>query len=158
MRIKLGGTRIVFLTDSYAIKIARIRPVRFIFRILLLLFSRSRRTHFLVKYGPGMGTAILRDIFAGLYSNRGEYEYYRESRDARIAPTLSIFFAGMVAIQPRGADVHCPVDLVISDYIDGEKTEVCDAEQFKKIGRRILLVDYGRRSTVKALRQTLTSC
>lgn len=156
MNIKIGSTRFVLLTRKHAIKIARIRPARFISRLLPLLLSKNNLDHFLLKYGPGFGNAIKRDIFAGVYSNRNEYEYYQKYQDSRCAPTENLLFAGLIVTQPRGADVFFLEDIGIPAFVNGQKTEADSVDQFKRIGNNVLLVDYGRASTVIALRSTIT--
>jgi hypothetical protein len=51
MRFAFGTTRLVLLIGKKAIKIGRVRPLRFLARIILLPFSQKRREHFFIKYG-----------------------------------------------------------------------------------------------------------
>ncbi len=159
MRIRCGTTRFVFLIGNEAIKIGRIRPLRFLARMLIFPFSRKRREHFFTKYGPTFWKAALNDLCAGLYANRNEYEYYRESRDFRVMPTIKQLLRGWIVVQLRGDPVssnELSEAPFIKQQIGTENCEVTEEAQFCRHpkNRRIVLVDYGRRATLEALAMT----
>ena len=105
MRIKSGSTRFVLLAGNSAIKIARVRPLRFLARALIMCFSKMRRHHFFEKYGATFFKAMRNDIFAGITANRNEYSYYIESSDSRVMPVIRQFLCCCVIVQVRGTDI-----------------------------------------------------
>lgn len=156
MRIRYGATRFVFLIGNEAIKIGRIRLLRFLARMLILPFSRKRREHFFTKYGPMFWQAALNDLCAGLYANRNEYEYYRESKDFRVMPTIRQLLRGWIVVQLRGDPVssdELSEGPFIKQQIGTENCEVAEEAQFCRHPEdgHIVLVDYGRQATLKAL-------
>lgn len=158
MRIRIGTTRLVFLVGDSAIKIGRMRPLRLLLRMLCLPCSRQRRQHFLAKYGPGFARAALNDLCAGLYANRNEYAYYTARKDPRVMPTTRQLLNGWVIIQLRGMPISAR-DLAEKPLIrqrTAEKCEVDDAMQFcRHPDGRVVLADYGRRTTIEALSEAL---
>jgi len=161
MRIRYGATRFVLLIGDEAIKIGRIRLLRFFARMLILPFSRKRREHFFIKYGPTFWQAALNDLCAGLYANLNEYEYYQASKDFRVMPTIRQLLYGWVIVQLRGE----PVSLAelskgpfIKQKIGEENCEVIEEKQFcRHADGRIVLIDYGRRVTIQALSISMTT-
>lgn len=152
MRIALGSTRLVLLTKDKAIKIGRLRPLRLISRIFVLPFSQRRRERFFEKYGSTLWRAVLNDLCAGLYANRGEYEYYQKSQDPRVIPTLRSIFHGWIVVQTRGEAVS-ETEMRTWRYTREERyaldRELAKAVQFCRHPQsgRIVLVDYGRPET-----------
>lgn len=159
MRIKCGSTRFVLLVGVYAIKIARVRPLRFLARALIMCFSKKRRKHFIFKYGDTFFQAIKNDVFAGLKANKNEYSYYTESSDCRVMPILQQFMYCCVIIQVRGTDITCS-ELAretpfCKEFVAGDELyEIWEPDQFCRhpMGQ-LVLVDYGRSETISLLRK-----
>ncbi len=156
MRIRCGSTRFVLLVGDRAIKIGRMRPLRLLFRLLLLPFSKKRREHFFAKYGHTFLQAAWKDLCAGLYANRGEYEYCQAFKDPRVMPTIVLLLKGWIVIQPRGRPL-LPNDvrsqLRVFEKCRGRECEMTFPEQFAvNADGQVVLVDYGRAETRTALK------
>ncbi len=93
MKIKTGTTRIVFLVNDKAIKIGRIRLVRFILRIFFIsIYAKSKNKLFYNAYGKYRLFGMMKYLSVGINANKKEYQYYKETKDSKVAPTFSIFF------------------------------------------------------------------
>lgn len=152
--LRYGTTRVVLLVGERAIKIGRVRPLRVLSRFLLWPFSARRRKHFLEKYGPGFGQAVLHDLCAGLYANRTEYEYYQRTRDVRVMPTTAALCGGWIVLQPRGSAV-CEREISQSlgqEWLGVDCNEVVRAKQFCRTrSGAVVLIDYGKPYTCALL-------
>lgn len=159
MKIECESTRFVILTDRRAIKIGMVRPIRLLLRILILPFSKKRREHFIGKYGSAFFQATVNDLCAGLYANRGEYEYWQSSYDSRVMPTIQCLLKGWIVVQDRGEAVTSADmeewTLFIQKY-SSSKYELNTPKQFARHPNgRILIIDYGRQDTRLALRASI---
>lgn len=159
MDIAWGQTRFVILLGDCAIKVGRIRPFRFLFRIPLILVSDSRRNHFFKKYGTSFVLAMMRDIFAGIIANRKEYAYSRCHDDARVMPTRKQYLGGLIIIQDRGTRIS-PGELLqehpLRDSLFWHKAKALESHQFcRNFDNRVVLVDYGNEETVQFLLETV---
>ena len=156
MRIKYGSTRLVLIVGDRALKIGRFRPLRMLWRLVFLLpFSRKKREHFLAKYGKSFGRAVLNDVFAGLYANRGEYAYYQTHKDIRVMPTLKSVCGGWIVIQPYGDPVSAievenwwgrnKAKSPANDPYLAEPEHFQQPENFRRhpINGKVVLADYG---------------
>ena len=76
MRFAYGATRWVILTERYAIKIARFRPIRPLVRLLQLLRKGTVRQE-LNKYDPNPVRGGLKYLIAGVIANLTEYRLYK---------------------------------------------------------------------------------
>ncbi len=153
MKIKTGSTRIVILTEDHAIKVAKIRILRFLLRLIAMIFSSYQRKRFRKKYGEKFGDAVRSDILYGLLANQNECGYYRTTFDPRVAPITLSLFGGLIVVQRRGATVTRQ-DIEGLDYIALHRQELDTPNQFKRFGDKILLCDYGHRRTVAVLMQS----
>ena len=160
MKLTYGNTRLVLLTRKRAIKFARIRPLRCLFRIVLSPFSVKVRERALSKYGDDLFQRIINDLFAGIIANRNEYRYSNNFNDKRIMPTLKQFWYGLVVVQSRGLPVSSvemnKIQLFYGYTIEphADTTDPCDFCRKRK-GGKILLIDYGREQTCRALEASL---
>jgi hypothetical protein len=161
VRFSYGSTRFVLLTEHAAYKLARIRVLIFLGRLLFVLpFSRQGREHFLLKYGPGWIRALATDLFAGIFANYREFKYWEECRDERVIPTLKLLLGGLIVVQPRGLPL--PVSLrsesgksaiVPWDLMHVEMRKDCQFAIDPETGR-VVLIDYGNATIVKRLRES----
>lgn len=112
MRVTYGWTRFVILTETRAIKIARIR----LLHILIQLFRKCRegtvRTK-LLKHGDsvisgGWRLFVRNYLLVGVIVNRQEARLWRERGQDIFVPTLRSYAWGLVNIQPRGEVVTAP--------------------------------------------------
>ncbi len=164
MRFGYGSTRFVLLMHNNAYKFARIRVLIFLGRLLFVLpFSRKGREHFLKKYGPGYRSAMLNDLFAGIYANRREYAYWCASSDKRVIPTTHFIFGGLLVIQPRGLPLPEPArfgigldEIIPVDLIGVEIVRACQYSIHPRT-KRVVLVDYGNATIIELLRSTFVS-
>jgi len=159
-----GSTRFIILKGDVVMKIGRIRPIRVLLHLLTIPFSRTRRKHFLGKYGPGLLHAIWQDLMAGPISNLLEYNYCLEYSDGRVAPVTTKYYWGLVIIQEEGGPEVSAEELArehpLQNYPkEGEHTDMNTPDQFRrrKSTGEIIFIDFGRRTTIEALRSSLTT-
>ncbi len=154
MKIKQGATRIVILIGNMAIKIGKVRILRFTLRMISFPFSKYQRNRFYQKYGDAFWKAARQDILFGVLANRNEYRYYQETRDKRVVPTLKLFLGGLVVIQEKGKEVDtCFLSNI--PFIQLHPAEMGSTNQFCVLHDSILLADYGHSETCRILRETL---
>lgn len=154
MQFACGKTRFVILHADTAYKIGRLRPLRLLERICVLPFSRCQRRHFLQKYGPGYARAAWYDLCAGLYANRTEAAYFRETHDPRVMPIRAHMLGGWIITQDRGTPIEAH-ELCTKTWNCQFDTELAPPQQFcRKTDGCIVLVDYGKTSTTTFLRNT----
>lgn len=157
MKIRLGTTRVVFLTKDRAYKIARIRPIRFIGHMILNIFSQKRKDHFHEKYGEIFSQYFVKDIFAGFFANIGEFEYYQLHKDARIIPTHRKYFGGFIVVQDIGLEINQDQlvknnPLCLKSFNDRSLSiEIVEAKQYGLFNDKVVLLDYGEHKTRKIL-------
>jgi len=155
-----GETRFVVLVGKFAFKIGRFRPLRCLCRMLILPFSKRRRDHFTLKYGPHIMRAIQNDIIAGLIANRNEFSFWEWSQNSKnavpVIPTIRLYMCGWVVIQARGQPItHATLQNegpVLDSAFGEDDCEVNDPHQFCLYEGKVVLVDYARPSTQKSLR------
>lgn len=154
MRIVVGGTRVVFITNDHAYKIA-IPFQLFVVRGLKIALSRKKRRHVIQKYPHPVSGILLRGIFAGLVDNRNEHRYYCASKDPRVMPVTKKLFWGFVIAQEKGLPVS-PRELIREDRLHalaGRDCDLHDQSQFCRTRRdgRIVVVDYGKTLAIEFL-------
>ena len=149
MQFTYGCTRWVILTDKYAIKIARFRPLWPFIRLFVGLRDKNIAKP-LERYGSNIWISgvkyIIRVVFSGMLANRREHQLRHKQSKYDLVPTVcSILW--LVNIQLRGepatkVDVldHCLWELMPSQR---EGMDILSAKQFCIIGGEILLADYG---------------
>lgn len=158
MKIRIGKTRIVFLVKNLAIKIAKPRALRFIFRIIFLPFaSKKNQADYYASYGKNFGSAFKKYVFLGFYSNLYEYNYYKKYKDKDVSPVYRIYFWGWIILQKKGEDI-AHQDFICPFLKFGFKLspETIGLQQYcyDKDIKRNLLVDYGHIDTIKDLLRT----
>jgi len=158
IKILCGNKRIILLVGTSAIKIGKIRLIRCVSRFFILPFSLRLRERFFKKYGPTWREAIIRDLFAGLLSNRNEYRYFQEHKDDRVMPTISQFLLGSVVVQLRGQPISG--EEIIKEFPQYQsdayrKADICTSTQFcRHPDGTIKIVDYGEPTTISLLQET----
>lgn len=150
-----GNTRLVILTDKYAIKITRIRPIFAFQRVYLILAG------ILVKTPDQKGRNLLRIflgyMFAGIMANIREATYTKnDSQDNRIFPCLFSIF-GLLVVQERGKEIN--EEELITGSLWLSQNLVADLERSEQFCRhpddnKIRICDYGRRETIQLLQQS----
>jgi len=158
--ITRGHTRIIVLFGDRAIKIARFRPFRLFFRMLLYPFqSLSKQGRFHERYGPMPG-GMWKYLTAGYQANRVEYEYWRLTSDSRIMAVMQRHLGYSILIQLRGQEVTIdelknddPFRSVHKRFHKSLRAGV--PAQFAKRAGRIVLIDFGETETRDALLATL---
>ncbi len=158
--ILCGGTRIVVLWGDKAFKIARLRPVRLLLRMLLFPFqSASKRARFYNRYGH-IPKGLVNYVVWGLMANRNEFEYWNQTHDSRVMPVTSRFIGYLVIVQTRGEpvsdselhDSH-PLGTISREFRPTVRYGL--RHQFAKRRGRVFLVDYGETDTCSSLKVTL---
>lgn len=100
MQFAYGSTRFVILTERYAFKIARFRPLRPFVRLVELLLKKQVKVN-LEKHHSNHFLAAIKYLGAGLVANRTEYRLYKKHGNKFLVPTL-YSFCWIVNIQNRG--------------------------------------------------------
>ncbi len=155
MEIQYGSTRFVLLIGDKAYKFGRVRFLRVLGWIFMISISRKHKDQFLSRYGNFVATSILSYLLTGLNSNRIEYEYSQShTEDCRIIPTTRTLFNGWIVVQERGSPISMD-ELRTENPFDPNTSsrlvELKKVEQFCRYKRKIVLVDYGNRSTCEVL-------
>ena len=156
-----GHTRIVILVGNTAIKIARLRPIRLLFRMCLFPFqSDCKKARFRERYGA-FPSGLWNYVILGYIVNRNEFQYWNSTRDTRVMPVLARRFGYLIIFQYRGRPVN-PGEISAYQPLSSLPAEVrgalrChQACQFAWKGDSVLLVDYGEQTTRHALAGTLS--
>ena len=142
MTFDYGTTRFVFCVGGVAIKIARIHPVRWMFRFFYWK-KRGGVTKKLSTIATSRVKAILMVIAGGIIGNIEEYWFSHQHPELPIARTIFSFF-GLVNIQVRGKPIKeeelplCP----FREYAHLEY-DLRRIEHFGWINGRGCLLDYG---------------
>jgi len=164
LHISWGSTRFVILTGDEAIKIGKIRPIRVVLHLLSIPFSQTRRKHFFDKYGPKLLPALWQDLMAGPISNLLEYHYCLECRDGRVMPVTTKYWGGLVIIQEEGGSEVTTEELArehpVQNYsIVSKYADMGTPDQFRrrKSTGKVVFIDFGRKTTLDALRASLTT-
>lgn len=157
MHFTSGDSRYVILVGSFAIKIARFRPIHCIRRF----FQTRSQGVFADKLGTyhrNRLVAGIKYVCIGIVANLCERRLYRHCPDLRIAPTLCSLM-GLINIQIRGEPVSFSdssqfpfqdIPLTVkSDYVG----DLLLAKQFARFPDGIRLVDYGNEVTARELRK-----
>lgn len=160
MQLRSGKTRIVIRTGNKAIKIGKFRPILLFFRAISFPFmSKGNHTRFYARYGSPFWLGAWNYFIAGIQSNIREFEYYQKFRDSRVIPTLGKYLGGWIIVQLRGEDVSQDELDLVNPFeglpVNPDFLERNQPWQFCRVGDQILLADYGRAETCRALEQTL---
>lgn len=105
MQLRWGRTRIVVLHKRRAYKIAQVRPVRTIVKILVILFSHDQYWRLQTKYHTRLLPALWRYLWAGIYANRAESSYWQRTHDDRCVPVVDSWWGGLVIVQAFASPV-----------------------------------------------------
>jgi len=152
MRFTYGCTRWVILTDKYAIKIARIRPLRPFVRLFIgvkeenvgkVLKQRYKRNFLFsgLKY-------IFYILFGGFVANYIEYKIYKNNPNKyNLVPTIFTFFF-IFNIQIKGEPLKKSADIKkhrLWSFVKflPKETDLFLPKQFCLINNKPYLADYG---------------
>lgn len=154
MRFAYGATRWVILTPRYAIKFARVRPLRPILQ-LVRHFVKGEVKQRLQQFDANPIKGGMKYLAAGIRANLTERRIYRDHQSDILAPTLWTFF-GLVNLQVRGEQVstqehqaHYLTNAFKEAPIDNN--DLVHPRQFCKINGSVVLADYGRDDLVPVL-------
>ncbi len=103
MQFMYGCTRWVFLTKSYAVKIARFRPIKPFIRFLYL-FKKGEVIEKFEQHDSNLTNlikAVLKYVCVGILANRNEHRLYKKYGSELLVPTLFTIF-WLVNVQRRG--------------------------------------------------------
>jgi hypothetical protein len=147
VRITYGHTRIVVLWGKFAIKVARFHAFRVPVRLVQLLLTKEVEQKLSV-YHEYMPIAIINYFLVGIKANRTEY-HFSQIYTVGLAPTIGMFFWGLVLIQERGVavkqtDEDLPSHPFWNAMLDEGGSREVAAKQFARFRDGILLVDFGR--------------
>ena len=156
MHIECGYTRIVILTDTKAIKIARVgRGIAELpFQAIRSLLDPAWFRQKVEERGGKPARAVLiqlRRVFrTGVACNRQEHRLYAEHPELPLAPVCGIYLGGLVLVMERGepvsADESAPLRGQYAAWGDlGEPRHTC------RIRGKLCLIDYGHPLAPEAL-------
>jgi hypothetical protein len=156
MKIKIGKTRIVFLVGNFAVKIAKPRLLRLIFRLLFFPFtSKKSRQNYYETYGANFFSSSGKYLLLGFYANLNEFRYWKKYQDPYVIPVLGKYLLGWFIIQKRGIDVSNKNFVSpLKKFDQNLSPETVGFWQYCYFQGKILLVDYGNISTIKDLIKT----
>ena len=147
MEFAYGATRWVILTERYAIKIARFRPVRPFVKLFESLLQKQVKEN-LEKHHSNHFLAVIKYLVAGMVANRTEYRLYKKHGSDLLAPTL-YSFCWIVNIQRRG-EVATESDIKAHyfwKFFSGMTTllaaDMLQQKQYCLIDGKVHLADYG---------------
>jgi len=149
MRFAYGATRWVILTNRYAIKIARLRPIRPFIRLSQLL-KTGRVIETLEKHDANLMKAVLKYLGAGLRANRTEYRLYKKyGVHNDLAPTL-FSICWIINVQLRGEPCgenevrqHSLWQILGGASFVEAAADLRQPKQFCMIRTQVCLADYG---------------
>lgn len=142
MRLRCGHTRLVLLTNRYAIKIARIRPCRIVQRFFEL-YRQKRVSEKLHSYSRNRAVGAMRYVFAGFICNLQERRLYEKYPALPLAPTWWTF-VGLINIQQR-ADPVTQEQWQHERFNNSTIASFADASA-KNVGwldGKLVIIDYG---------------
>jgi hypothetical protein len=146
MRFASGETRFVIITDKYAIKIARIRPLRPLVRIVQHLFGKKVKQE-LLTFDKKMAKGCMRYVLPGIFANRAEWKHSQKyGASGLIVPTLYSFF-WVVNIQKAGVAAtshNIGQSLLFALFGTNELADMQGIYQYCVIEEKVLLADYGQ--------------
>lgn len=156
MQFAFGSTRWVILTNKYAIKIARFRPIRPILQLCKHLVHKEVSEK-LRKFDSNLVRGGFKYLTAGIQANRAEWKIYSLYGSDILAPTIWTFY-GLINIQVRGekvseADIERHYLLHALRLHPIEDNDVFLAKQFCTLSGTVVLVDYGRNDLIPVLKQ-----
>jgi hypothetical protein len=156
MKIKTGRTRIVFLVDNFAIKIAKPRFIRLLFRMLSFYFvSQRSRDGYYKTYGRPSFQSFKKYALCSFYANLNEYNYSKKFNDPDIMPVIKKYLFGWIIIQYKGEDVKNNFVNPFGKIKDIELSpETTGLHQYCFLNGKYLIVDYGDDSTIQDLIKT----
>jgi hypothetical protein len=144
--IYTGSTRYVVCIGPYAVKIARIKILYWILRVMKWTESTGGITQKVVSTPGHKKWAALKHLFAGVTANLEEIRFWQSHKHLPLAPTLLSLF-GFVNIQRRGTVIaphelsSCPFREHADNFDAG--VDLNRVENFGWISNRIHLIDYG---------------
>jgi len=147
--IRIGGTRFVFMTESHAYKIARVRPLKFLVRLLKTCFSKSSRERYRLIYGFNF-SGHWHYVFAGYYANKREAGY--TVMDDRVSRVVKVLFRGLVVVQQR-AEFITHHEKPAWMPIPGTRFP----RDYGVLNSQVVLIDLGDSATIAALRSSFKS-
>tara|TARA_B100000508_G_scaffold113034_1_gene91526 strand:- start:93 stop:563 length:471 start_codon:yes stop_codon:yes gene_type:complete len=142
LRIKLGCTRLVVLSDGYAYKIARIRPLKVLLKLLAISVLTRQCWDLQNRYHHDVLIALWRYLFAGWYANQAELQHWQCTRDERCVPVVGSFLGGLVIVQARADPVTMYEVQNSSVGFCLTKTELAKPHQYGWFEGKVRIVDY----------------
>ncbi len=155
MDFEYGTCRYVILIGSSAVKIARIKILRYILRMLLYPFLGH-------KWTLSMREAFVQYMCNGVICNRNEHRYFIATNDCRVMPVRKIWLGGFVIIQERGQAVsydelhqECEIFKMNLARINPDNDLSGESQYARHPNRKIYLIDYGPLIITNILLKTL---
>lgn len=143
MKLRIGGTRLVLVTENRAYKIARFRPLKPIVKIVMSVLNKKEFIRLYEKHGDSKFKVIIKSLLAGLLANRAEWRKWSDGHSNDFNPVLKIWLGGLVICQPRARRVT-EQDILKSPlrhwYVEDE--ELSRPDQYGRLAGQIVLVDY----------------
>ena len=159
MQVRAGQTRLVLLVGSWAIKMARIRLLPTVWRLMRAPFRFAwfkARLLAAVANPTGAraatGAYLLDEVFGGIRANWQEERLSREHPEWPLAPVVTTLLWGMILVMRRGEPIPHATSEVLraayaSDYDLSRPEHVC------LLAGRLVYVDYGNPKSLHALQR-----
>lgn len=143
MKLRLGGTRIVLVTENRAYKLARFRPLKTFFKIVTSVLVKKEFVRLYEKHRSSKFSIIIKSLLAGMLANRAEWRKWQESQSDEFVPVLDMWLLGLVIVQPRARRVTTEdvLESPLRHWYE-EDEEFSRSEQYGSIDGKVLIVDY----------------
>ncbi len=149
MKFTWGKTRWVFLTQNYAIKVARFRPIRPFVRLFQIVRTGEGIKENIEKHDNIFVRGVIKYLLAGVVANRVEYRLYRKYGNGDLfVPTISSLFGGLINVQKRGFGIKpgdankFPLQKILLNHSLAK--EILEERQLCEFEGKICLADYGK--------------
>lgn len=160
MKIAYGATRVVIITDSYAIKLARCTPLHIFIGVLRSLYKKIKQgetipldSHRVALHRNMLFKQVRYSVVRGIRANQAEASYWFATKNDECVPVVAVLFGGLVLIQKRAEPVTVERILCsrVSEYFLTDP-ELGRAEQFGYCGNRVRIVDFAHLGDASILR------
>lgn len=150
MKIASGATRIVIITRSHAIKLAKINSLFIVIGVIRSLYKKIKRgdsisfdAERIAMHRSALTKQVRQSVTRGVRANRAEATYWYATKNEECVPVVAILLGGLVLIQKRAEPVTAERILcsrVAPHFLTDP--ELGRTEQFGYCGNRVRIVDF----------------
>ncbi len=159
MKIKKGGTRIVFVFRKFVVKIPRINIFRALYRLFLHIKRNDIKQSLLAFSEKSLTAGAIEYIFAGFFSNYRECNFYKNHKSMEMLVPVKCNFFGLILVQEKAFEIEEDIfpewfvyldNFLLKNFSD-DKNDLCVSRNFGIHRGKIKLLDYGKESTAISL-------